>query len=325
MEGALEMTEETRFSLSLSAEGGEACLKRLEGGTRGTFSKVPPVRILIFLLCLCLCLSAPTAALAGRIAFLGFDGDYWQVFVKDEQGGAAVKATTSPFDKSDVSVDREHLRLYYAGSSGRLFAKDLAGGPEIPVDLVLEGMTDAVISPDGSRAAFSMSTAGGRDTHDVWVFDLKTRRLRKATNDPGLQFAPSWCPDGRRLLYIGGEDPRNFDVFLLDPDTGSKAQLTAGGLYNLGAELSIHDDLVFSSNREGSYDLYVLSLKGGEPRRLTSEPSYEGEPAWSPDGSRIVYVSTRTGARRLHIIQKDGSGGRMIPCEIPARNPLWLD
>ena len=44
----LGTNEEAYFFPSLSAEGGEACLKRFEGGTRGgTFSKVPPRECLL--------------------------------------------------------------------------------------------------------------------------------------------------------------------------------------------------------------------------------------------------------------------------------------
>jgi hypothetical protein len=53
--------------------------------------------------------------------------------------------------------------------------------------------------------------------------------------------------------------------------------------------------IAFSSNREGSYDLYLMDADGGNPRRLTTDPGSEGEPAWTPDGTRLVYTMTRQG------------------------------
>ena len=47
--------------------------------------------------------------------------------------------------------------------------------------------------------------------------------------------------------------------------------------------------LVFSSNRSGQWDLYVMDLETGETTRLTDTPEYDGSPSWSPDGQWLVY------------------------------------
>src|SRR5439155_627958 len=48
--------------------------------------------------------------------------------------------------------------------------------------------------------------------------------------------------------------------------------------------------LAFLSDREGGErQLYVMSARGGEPRRLTSMPSHAGPGSWSPDGTRIAF------------------------------------
>src|SRR5439155_1129620 len=48
--------------------------------------------------------------------------------------------------------------------------------------------------------------------------------------------------------------------------------------------------LAFLSDREGGErQLYVMSARGGEPRRLTSMPSHAGPASWSPDGTRIAF------------------------------------
>jgi hypothetical protein len=65
--------------------------------------------------------------------------------------------------------------------------------------------------------------------------------------------------------------------------------------------------IALSSNREGSYDLYLMDADGGNPRRLTTDPGGEGEPAWTPDGTRLVYTVTRQGeAPQLYTLRPDG-------------------
>ena len=69
--------------------------------------------------------------------------------------------------------------------------------------------------------------------------------------------------------------------------------------------------VVYSSNRSGRWDLYVLNLVDGQVTRLTDTPEYEGAPRWSPDGLWLVYeryIGSDTGGSLDIFIQPvDGS------------------
>jgi Tol biopolymer transport system component len=71
--------------------------------------------------------------------------------------------------------------------------------------------------------------------------------------------------------------------------------------------------IAFSSNRGGSYDLYVADADGANRVRLTSEAGAEGEPVWTPDGSRIIYTATaRGGQSQLRSVGADGKEDRAL-------------
>jgi TolB protein len=53
--------------------------------------------------------------------------------------------------------------------------------------------------------------------------------------------------------------------------------------------------IVFTSERDGSPDLYKVDLDTSRVTRLTNHAMYEDQAAVSPDGKRIVFVSTREG------------------------------
>jgi Tol biopolymer transport system component len=64
--------------------------------------------------------------------------------------------------------------------------------------------------------------------------------------------------------------------------------------------------LVVQSDRQGSADVYAGS------RRLTADEAADGEPAASPDGRLIAFVSTRDGNRELYVMRADGSRKRRV-------------
>jgi uncharacterized protein YjdB len=71
--------------------------------------------------------------------------------------------------------------------------------------------------------------------------------------------------------------------------------------------------LVYSSTRSGSYDLYVADADGRNGRRITVDPGSEGEPVWTPDGSRIIYTSSPRGVvPQLMSVKADGTDPRPL-------------
>jgi len=66
--------------------------------------------------------------------------------------------------------------------------------------------------------------------------------------------------------------------------------------------------LVFESNLEGKYSLFLINSDGTGLRRLTSDSSENTQPNWSPDGRRIVFSSDRSGNTEIHTMNADGTG-----------------
>src|ERR671919_2045050 len=59
-------------------------------------------------------------------------------------------------------------------------------------------------------------------------------------------------------------------------------------------------------------DLYTLPISGGEATRITSGQAYDMQPAFSPDGKKLVFISDRNGSENVWVANADGTKPRAI-------------
>ena len=75
--------------------------------------------------------------------------------------------------------------------------------------------------------------------------------------------------------------------------------------------------IVFSSDRAGGFDIWLMDADGGKPVQLTDDPKRDTNPTWSSDGRHILFRSDRDPAG-LWVMRADGSG------QTPILSDGWL-
>jgi TolB protein len=265
---------------------------------------------------------APASA-AGRIAYMAASDAYWQVFVVPAEGGAPRQVTRSPYEKARCSWFPDGRHLLVNALDGRVFRVDGETGAEQEIPMPLRGASDAVVSPDGARIAFSLSTADSIDDNEIWLVGVDGSNPLRLTTMPSLQHDPAWSADGRWIYFLSGDGKQAHDIWRVSPETRSNEQLTAGAVYHFDLALAADGRLAFSGNRSGNYEIYV-QRDAGPSKAVTRDPGLDAAPTWSPDGKRIAFHSTRGGALNIWAMGDDGAAPVQLTHHAAgARNPVW--
>ena len=114
----------------------------------------------------------------------------------------------------------------------------------------------------------------------------------------GYVLTPLSGQSPRRILFsrAGPGEAGEIGLFVANADGTNERPLAAVDSLDYNPTwLSDGQSIVFTSERNGSADLYRIRLDGSALTRLTSDPAYDDQAAASPDNRQIVFVSTRAG------------------------------
>jgi hypothetical protein len=178
---------------------------------------------------------------------------------------------------------------------------------------------------------FFIDAAGGSDGKDRQLFAIK-----------GNCWSPTLSPDRTKVVfssYVNGKG----QIYVVNADATVKTgppgaiqlnepymdttwtKIRSHGLVSFefkaeGVNLSNNDfcehspvwspdgaQLAFVSDRDGDWEIYVMTADGGGLRRITHSPGIDRAPAWSPKGNQIAYESNRNGDFDIYLIDSDGT------------------
>jgi len=83
--------------------------------------------------------------------------------------------------------------------------------------------------------------------------------------------------------------------------------------------INVVPKIVFGSSRNnGNHDIFTMDLDGSNQTRLTTSLAYDDQPKWSPDSSKIAFMSGRDGNLEIYTMNADGSGQTRITNNLAA-------
>ncbi len=200
---------------------------------------------------------------------------------------------------------------------------------------------DPHLSPDGKVVAYVLTTIDqkkNRRESSIWVVPADGSAAPRRLSAEGFSSnAPRWSPNGKTLAFLSarasdlpaGESPKS-QIYLLSISGGGEAVAltklknsvqsyqwspegsrivlvsTSGPMDGVAAadrksDVRHYTHIRYKFNDSGWFDdkrrhLWVVSVPGGEAKQITEGQDWnDTDPQWSPDGTRIAFVSDRTG------------------------------
>lgn len=191
------------------------------------------------------------------------------------------------------------------GGSATIWIQPYPGGE--PRQLTTDGFEDpntwTMWAPDSRRIVYTSRRTG---TLDLWVSDVTTGEAIQVTTDVHDDYDARWSPDGQWLAFVSNRGGQ-FDVWVA-PSTGGTARRVTN-------DLAVEADLAWSP--DGSQLLYgwesrdaglaAFSAGSDASREFLEWPNHTIDFATlSPDGSTVLFQSTRSGNRDLWTIPLAG-------------------
>jgi Tol biopolymer transport system component len=233
-----------------------------------------------------------------------------------------VPLTTYPGTEGPPSLSPDGNQVTFH-RNGHIFVKQ-ADGEEM-IQLTNTSAADAAPawSPDGRHIAFIRDGTGIFLISPLGGGEKRVTETHARPEDNMRLMA--WTPDSRSLIISELTSPICASLFSVLVETGEKRRLTWPPEPSTGDRWpSVSPDgktLAFARfPQDNSPNVHVMPLAGGQPRRITSDKTWQWGLTWTPDGREVVYSSERTGAPRLWRISPNSWSKSPSPVEGAGEN-----
>ena len=185
---------------------------------------------------------------------------------------------------------------------------------------------DPSVSPDGKTVVFARYSSF--EVSDLYSVSVSGGELRRITSLQAAIFSPVWAPDGRSIIFaadLKGAESNN-NLYSVPAIGGAPEALPFVGFEATYPSISRNGDrLVLLRIRPYNVSIWRLSLnRVGDSTKLIASTRWDGNPAYSPDGTSIAFTSNRDGFVAIWKSKADGGDSvRLASVQSQGGGPTW--
>jgi Tol biopolymer transport system component/ABC-type branched-subunit amino acid transport system substrate-binding protein len=271
----------------------------------------------------------------GRIAFQTNRDGNLEIYVMNGDGSGLTNLTNNQANDGQPVWSPDGRKILFVSdrdSNDEIYVMNADGSD--PTNLTDNPSQDdtADWSPDGKKIVF-MSDRDGKS--EIYVMNADGSGQTKLTDDPVSQdYFPIWSQDGKQIGFTSERKGGDGNIYVMNADGSNQTRLTQGS----GEDTFPHwspdgKKIVYTSGRgggmwdnilgNGSYEIYVMNADGSHRTQLTDNPGDDNlDPRWSPNGTQIIFWSSRDGNKELYVMNADGSHQTRLTNTTPS-NSSW--
>lgn len=250
------------------------------------------------------------------VAFARFEKGKCEIRQVPALGGAEVKLADCEFNETPAlawSPDGKWLAWpdrAQANEPFRIVLFELASSQKRALTAPPAGTLgdlDLAFAPDSQSLAFLRSPVPG--VEDAWIINLTGGEPRRVTTDNVKVHGVDWTPDGLHLVYASNRGGL-FSLWRSAIDGGEPQALGVGGGNADAPTVAPDGRRIAYELWQDEANIYRLDLKqtsDAQATKLLFSTRWDWNPAYSPDGARIAFVSDRRGSSEIWTADKDGA------------------
>lgn len=253
-----------------------------------------------------------------KIAFAGNTGEFWQIWVMDDDGANQQQVTADPEDKRLPVWVTPHTLLYET-NQGALFLLDLHTKQATRMAHDLGYVNGADVN--GSSLVVAQVRSDIRDVSELLVTGFDGGTPLRLAPRTGMYRSPHWL-DGAHLMASVKDGVKPEMIVRIDVQTRQEEALVQGQHAAIFPSVSAdHAAMLFASDESGDYEIWLLDLTTRQRRQLTDVPGLDTQPRWA--GDEVVFVSTRSGDMAIWTMHADGQAPMPLTA-FPSKDPHWI-
>lgn len=166
----------------------------------------------------------------------------------------------------------------------------------------------------GQAIVFSSDRHGNSEIYTMHPDGGSPIRL---TRHGATDFAPSWSPDRKRIVFLSNREPGpdgvySIEVYVMHFDGSGVRRLTRNDTAEGSPSFSPDGKKILYSTSGGESKIFLMNDDGTNVVQLTHDTWADSIARWSPDGTRIAYLASPNGWSQLYTMSPDGTNKRRV-------------